>query len=847
MNRVLPYLWYPLFFALALAMFATLLAKGSPLLLAMYIPIALVAIAVVGLEIALPARADWKPRRSDVMSDALFMVFIQTLLPRIFAAGLALAVATWTHEHFPSPLWPHQWPLFGQALLMVLAVDFLRYWLHRACHTFMPLWRLHEVHHSPDILYTLNVARFHPFEKALHFSLDTVPFVLLGVAPEVVAAYFLFYAVNGFFQHSNLNLKYGFLNYIVGSAETHRWHHARDPKVAYCNFGNTTIIWDLLFGTWYLPKGRTLEIGIPDRDFPKDFWSQMFTPFRGSGASHRGLRQRIADLAITLQLRWTRLIQGRRIATAARDPMRDQRALLAQIILRNRDTTFGLEHGFHGIGSYEAFRKQVPVREYEALRPYVDSQIERNEAALTAETPMHYLRTSGTTGKPKDIPLVDSHLLQLRLINRLSVSSQHRVAPDAFSGSILVMTSPATEGHVANGKPYGSASGIVSGSTPPLVREKFVVPAPVLTITDSHVKYLLILRLAIARSDITYLGTANPSTLLALMKLYRENESALLTDLRDGGFFLADRVPAEVLSAVRARLRPLPARAAAIGKLLAMTPSRRIADLWPRLQLVVTWTCASAGIAANALRAELSPRTRIHELGYVSSEFRGTVTLGKRAGSGFPTSDTHFFEFVEKDLWDLGKAEFLTLDQLRKGSEYYVIVTTPSGLYRYFINDLVRVTGFLHRMPLLKFMQKGKGVTSITGEKLYESQVLAAVRQVLETFGLTPRFVMMLADESAQRYHLYVESDAGAKPDPRKLGQMVDAKLRSLNVEYDAKRESARLAHPLATWLLAGTEEAYKQASVRQGQREGQFKVVALAYKAKFTFDLDACAEANQP
>ena len=79
-----------------------------------------------------------------------------------------------------------------------------------------------------------------------------------------------------------------------------------------------------------------------------------------------------------------------------------------------------------------------------------------------------------------------------------------------------------------------------------------------------------------------------------------------------------------------------------------MTPSRRIADLWPRLQLVVTWTCASAGIAANALRAELSPRTRIHELGYVSSEFRGTVTLGKRAGSGFPTSDTHFFEFVEK-------------------------------------------------------------------------------------------------------------------------------------------------------------------------------------------------------
>ncbi|HEX7812290.1 MAG TPA: GH3 auxin-responsive promoter family protein [Burkholderiales bacterium] len=846
MSRVLPYFWYPALFAAAIAIFATMLGQGSHLLAAMYVPIALVAIAIVGLEYVFPARQDWKPRRSDVMSDALFMVFIQGLLPRVLAAALALAISAWTHAHIPSPLWPHQWPLFGQAILMVLAVDFLRYWLHRACHTFSPLWRLHEVHHSPDILYTLNVGRFHPLEKLLHFSLDTVPFVLLGVAPEVVAAYFLFYAVNGFFQHSNLRLRYGFLNYVVGSAETHRWHHARDPKVAYCNFGNTTIVWDLLFRTWYLPKDRSLEIGIPDRDYPRDFWSQMFTPFR-RGTTQQGFKQRMADLAIALQLRWTRLSQGRRIAAAARDPMRVQYDLLARIVRQNRDTTFGRRHGFAGIDGYAGFARSVPVNEYEALRPYVEAEIERGERGLTAEAPMHYLRTSGTTGKPKDIPLVDSHLHRLRLINRLSVSSQHRVSPAAFSGSILVITSPATEGRLGNGKPYGSASGVVSGSTPPLVREKFVLPAPVLTIADSHVKYLLVLRLALARPDITYLGTANPSTVLALMKLYRENESALVADLRNGGFFLSGRVPAGVLAAVQKRLRADPQRAAAIEKLAATGARRRIADLWPKLRLVVTWTCASAGIAADALREELSPRTRIHELGYVSSEFRGTVTIGRRAGSGLPTWDTHFFEFVEKDAWDRGEPEFLTLDRLCKGGEYYVIVTTPSGLYRYFINDLVRVTGFLHRMPLLKFMQKGKGVTSITGEKLYESQVLAAVRHSLEQIGRTPRFVMMLADEAGQRYRLYVETDAGEKPGPLLLAQMVDAQLRSLNVEYDAKRESGRLPEIAAAWLSPGTEDAYKQASVQQGQREGQFKVVALAYKRKFTFDLEAFVEGGPP
>jgi sterol desaturase/sphingolipid hydroxylase (fatty acid hydroxylase superfamily) len=843
MNRLLPYLWYPSFFAVAIAMFATMLNHGTHLLIAMYIPIALVAIAIIGLELVFPARTDWKPHRSDVASDALFMVFVQTLLPRALVAGLTLAITAWTHAHAPSAWWPHQWPLFGQAILMVLAVDLLRYWLHRACHTFPVLWRLHEVHHSPDILYTLNVGRFHPLEKVLQFSLDTVPFVLLGVAPGVVAAYFLFYAVNGFFQHSNLQLRYGFLNYVVGSAETHRWHHARDSKVAYCNFGNTTIMWDLLFGTWYLPRDRSLDIGIPDRDYPKDFWSQMFTPFRREKTPRRSFSNRIADLAIAFQLRWTRVTQGRRIAAAARDPMRAQHALLAQILRQNRDTTFGHRHGFELIDGYAGFAERVPVHEYEALRPYVDAEIERGEQALTAESPMHYLRTSGTTGKPKDIPLVESHLHQLRQLNRLSVSSQHRACPAAFSGSILVITSPAIEGRLANEKPYGSASGIVSGSTPPLVREKFVVPAPVLTIADSRVKYLLILRLAIARRDITYLGTANPSTLLALMKLYRENETALIADLRDGGFFLADRVTADVLASVKKRLRPDPLRAAEIGKLQATGGGRRIAGLWPELRLVVTWTCASAGIAANALRAELSPRTHVHELGYVSSEFRGTITIGKRAGSGLPTWDTHFFEFVERHRWDCAEPEFLTLDKLRKHTDYYVIVTTPSGLYRYFINDLVRVTGFLHRMPLLKFMQKGKGVTSITGEKIYESQVLAAVRQVLEQLGRTSRFVMMLADEAAQRYHLYVETDAGEKPESQLLAQMVDAQLRAVNVEYDAKRESGRLAEIAAAWLKPGTEEAYKHAAVQQGQREGQFKVVALAYKQKFTFNLDAFVE----
>ncbi len=284
MTWILPRLWYPMFLSAAAAAFFALLATGASALVAAYVPIIIAGLAIVVLELVFPENPEWRPRLADVKADAAFMALIQVAVPRVLAPAAAILLARWVHDRSQVGLWPHEWPLAAQIILMVLAVDFMRYWLHRACHRTPLLWRLHEVHHSPDILYTLNVGRFHPLEKMLHFVFDSVPFLLLGVAPEVIAGYFLLYSVNGFFQHSNLKLHYGWLNYVVGSAETHRWHHARDPKTASCNFGNTTIVWDLLFGTWRLP-GRIAadDIGIMDRSYPRGFRAQLMMPFRRRG------------------------------------------------------------------------------------------------------------------------------------------------------------------------------------------------------------------------------------------------------------------------------------------------------------------------------------------------------------------------------------------------------------------------------------------------------------------------------------------------------------------------------------------------------------------------------------
>ena len=281
-TRVLSSLMYPLVMTLAFALFALLQRYGASLIVATYVPVLATAALVTAAESALPHRTEWRPPGGEVRTDLAFLVVVQLAFPPLmgFLFTYALIGPAAALDVPLGGIWPHAWPIWSQAVLMVLVVDFLRYWLHRAAHENSTLWRLHSVHHSVEQLYWLNTARFHPFEKALQMLLDSLPFLLLRVDARVLALYYVAYATNGFFQHCNIRLRYGPLNYVVGSAETHRWHHSRIPRESNANYGNTVIIWDVLFGTWYLPKARDVEdLGLQDPTYPKSFLSLMRAPF----------------------------------------------------------------------------------------------------------------------------------------------------------------------------------------------------------------------------------------------------------------------------------------------------------------------------------------------------------------------------------------------------------------------------------------------------------------------------------------------------------------------------------------------------------------------------------------
>jgi len=273
---------YPVIMVGAFAGFGLLIAAGVDLTPATYLVVVAAAGLVTWHEVKVPYREQWRPGRREVRTDLVFMVAMQIALPYLLSLAATIWLAGWLRSSGVAVegIWPHRWPVAVQVVMMLTAADFARYWLHRAFHRYDLMWRYHAVHHSPHRLYWLNVGRFHPFEKAVQYALDALPFALMGVGSEVLAGYFVFYAVNGFFQHSNCDVRLGPLNYVISGPELHRWHHSELIAESNNNYGNNLIIWDVLFGTRFLPSQREVgDLGLINRQYPAGFLAQMRTPF----------------------------------------------------------------------------------------------------------------------------------------------------------------------------------------------------------------------------------------------------------------------------------------------------------------------------------------------------------------------------------------------------------------------------------------------------------------------------------------------------------------------------------------------------------------------------------------
>lgn len=239
------------------------------------------ALVVCLAERRWPHDPRWNQPRGDVGTDLIHTTVSMMLIPEALRAGfLALVALLAGAATVPWSLWP-EWHWIPSLALALVVTELGYYALHRAMHTWEPLWRLHAVHHSAPRLYWLNAGRFHVLDAALIFTTQLPLLILLGCPPDIIALFLVTGAIHGLFQHANLDLRLGWLNHVFAMAELHRWHHARTGPGARANYGGNLIVWDTLLGTRYLPPGAPDAIGFDgDEGYPTRWRAHLLAPFR---------------------------------------------------------------------------------------------------------------------------------------------------------------------------------------------------------------------------------------------------------------------------------------------------------------------------------------------------------------------------------------------------------------------------------------------------------------------------------------------------------------------------------------------------------------------------------------
>jgi sterol desaturase/sphingolipid hydroxylase (fatty acid hydroxylase superfamily) len=172
-------------------------------------------------------------------------------------------------------------PLLVQVPALLLVADFTQYWVHRTFHVVPFLWPFHAIHHSAEEMDWLAGSRLHLVDVILTRGLTYVPIFVLGFSERALMVYVVVVAAQATFIHANVRWTFRPLRGVVATPAFHHWHHSAEREALDKNFAVHTPLWDILFGTYYLPDHWPAAYGLSGRrDVPARWVTQLLYPFR---------------------------------------------------------------------------------------------------------------------------------------------------------------------------------------------------------------------------------------------------------------------------------------------------------------------------------------------------------------------------------------------------------------------------------------------------------------------------------------------------------------------------------------------------------------------------------------
>jgi hypothetical protein len=500
----------------------------------------------------------------------------------------------------------------------------------------------------------------------------------------------------------------------------------------------------------------------------------------------------------------------RRFLRACGNPLAAQSSRLGAILRQSERSGIGRANEFAALARIAdparriaEFQARIPIRTWAQMGDDLDRVYAGEWDLLCPSRPRFFALTAGSTGGFKHLPMTREFRRELGRGSLIVYGAMERCVPELRQLKAQFLVGSAEGGNGPDGTPQGFASGFNYRNLPWLLRRRFVLPYWIFTLDDAEERGYAAGRILVEQRQLGALCAISPVNLTNLREALERNAPRLFADIEAGTLTMRGRaaVPGDF------HCRPNPELAEDLRRSWQDGGKLSNRRLFPSLRVLVCWQGGNMGYYLHELDQAFDLDQHF-EFPISASEGLFAIPYRMNQAGGILAITSHFLEFVPDGAPD---AMALRADQLVPGGEYRLIVTNSGGLYRYDMEDVVRVTGFHRRTPVIEFVSKKDRQISVANERITELDVTRAMEAASRSAGLWCREFLFVPC-SDRRYRVVLDGTVltALEADQRdarlsRFAAEVERQLRLTARGYDFEREDA-LLEPLQLIVTAAGE-----------------------------------------
>jgi hypothetical protein len=472
-----------------------------------------------------------------------------------------------------------------------------------------------------------------------------------------------------------------------------------------------------------------------------------------------------------------------RLNNAVSHPLKEQEKVFKSLIAKGAATTFGKDHAFSEISSYEDFKNKVPVRDYEDLRPYIERVVKGENDVLWPGRPVYLCKTSGTTSGAKYIPISkDSISNHIDSAKHALLCYIHETGQSEFVDGKMIFLQGSPKLEDKNGIPFGRLSGIVAHHVPAYLQKNRLPSFETNSIED-----------------------------------WEEKLDAVVKETMNEDMRLISGIPSWLQMYFE--------------HLIQTSGKNTIEELFPNLSLIVHGG-VNFGPYQSIFRKLIGKDVPMIETYPASEGFIAFQNSQKDEGLLLVVNHGIFYEFIPVEEFHNENPRRLSLGEVELGVNYVIILNTNAGLWGYNIGDTVKFTSL--EPYKIRVTGRIKHFTSAFGEHVISEEVEKSISLAAQEFAATIKefhVAPQVEPKEGLPYHEWLIEFDRAPVDMDKFAARIDESLAELNPYYRDLITGNILKQAVMTPLKTG---AFIEAMRSRGKLGGQNKIPRLANDRSF-------------